>query len=532
MKLPMKIKQLFLAVIVLMLPNGIFAQTLKDAMRQTTNEQFETAEMSFKSLIEREPNNGEYYFYYGENFFKNDNLPMANTVYQKGVAVNASNPLNYVGLGKIQWYEKKEKEAKENFFKATTLSQSKNATVLMKIAEAFINADTKNLAEAMLLLNQAAKLEPKNPEVYILIGDAYLEQNNGTEAIKNYDKATELDKASAKAILRIGQLYSRTKNYPLALDYYKRANSIDSLFAPAYRERAEIYNKAGQYQNAVAQYKKFLQLNNNLSAKMRYAGFLYQAKQYKESIAQGSEVFKSDSGNVYLYRYLGYSYYENGEYQNGLNKMEGFFKKANNEVKIIPLDYEYYGKLLVKTGKDSLGLLNLMKAAEMDTAKKDIYSDIGAAYLKLKKYPEAIASYNKKINASVKPSANDYFGLGRTYYYSKDFVNADSTFARITRSNPDFPLGYLWRAKANTQLDPKNEKWLAKPYYEMYISKIKPEEIEKNKKELVEANTYMGVYHMNNKDFVNAKMYFKKVQEYDPNNENAKKFLSSPEANK
>ena len=511
---------------------AVLAQSLKDAIKQTTNEQFETADASFKAIIQREPSNGENYFYYGENYFKNDNMEMAKAMYQTGIDVNATHPLCYVGLGKILWYNKNEQEAKTNFYKATTLSGSKNGTVLMEIAEVYINAENKNIPEAMNLLNQAAKLEPKNAEVYILMGDAFLEQQNGGEAIKNYEKATELNKASAAATLRIGKLYSRAKNYNLALDFYKKAIEIDASFAPAYREKAEIYYRAGRYQDAVAEYKKFLELNNNLSAKIRYTGFLYQAKQYKDAITQGSEVFNKDSGNIYLYRYLGYSYYENAEYPKGLSKMESFFSKAGKELKIIQQDYEYYGKLLAKNGKDSLGLIALTKAADMDTSKKDLYSDIGAAYFKMKKYPELINSYNTKIAASVKPSANDYFGLGRAYYFSKDFVNADSAFAKVIRSSPDYPAGYLWRGRVNSQQDPKNEKMLAKPYYEMYMSKVKPEDAEKNKKDLVEANTFIGVYYMKNKDFSTAKTYFKKVIELDPSNENAKKFLASPEANK
>ena len=90
---------------------------------------------------------------------------------------------------------------------------------------------------------------------------------------------------------------------------------------------------------------------------------------------------------------------------------------------------------------------------------------------------------------------------------------------------PDLPLGYVWRAKSNSYLDPKNEKWLAKPFYELYITKVKPEEAEKNKKDLIEANEYLGYYYFAKKDYVQAKPYWLKVQELDPSNSKAKKAL-------
>ncbi len=146
----------------------------------------------------------------------------------------------------------------------------------------------------------------------------------------------------------------------------------------------------------------------------------------------------------------------------------------------------------------------------------------------MKKYAEAITFFDKKIAAN-KATINDYFGLARAYYFSKDFVKADSATSQMIRLQPDLALGYLWKAKVNVQQDLKNEKWLAKPFYEQYLAKAKPEE---NKKDLIEANTYLGVYLKDMKDFCASKIQFKKVQNLDPANVNAKKFLESAESKK
>lgn len=553
-----KVNSILAAVLV---SSAAFGQTLSDAIKQTTNEQFDNAAASFKTLIQNSPNIGEYYFYSGENSFKNDKIEEAMAAYQKGAEVNASNPINYVGIGKVQWYSGKQAEAKANFFKATTLAKaykyenvgnavtiainiSKNssvakakyvlnseATVLIKIAQTYIFADNKNLSEALNLLEQAIKLEPNNPDAYIARGDAYLEMNDGTKAVENYEKAAALDGNSVIATLRQGQLYNRAKNYPLALDFYKKASLIDSSYAPAYREKAEIYFRAGQYKNATANYKRYLELNNNCSARSRYAGFLNQAKEYQASVDAALEAQKCDPNNVYLNRYLAYDYLELKDYVNGLNSINTFFAKATPDTKLITQDYETRAKLYAQTGKDSLAVLDYKKAMEMDTTRKELSTDIANCYMKMKKYKDAVEIYKKKI-AGGKANANDYYGIGRAYYYSKDFVNADSSFAQIVKLQPDLYLGYIWRAKTNSQIDSKNEKWLAKPYYEQFLAKLKPEENEKNKNYLVEAYTYMGVYYINNKDNCQAKTFFKKLLEVDAANANAKKFLDSAEAKK
>ena len=517
-------KKTKLSIMALLVAATGFAQTLNDAIKLTTNEQYEKADAAFKALIQGQPNNGEVYFYYGENYFKNDNTDMANATYQKGADVNATNPFPYIGLGKVQWYKGKQADAKANFFKATTLAAGKNATVLYKIAEVYVDADTKNLTDAFTLLAQAAKLDPKNPEIYILTGDAYLEQNDGNKAVENYEKAGSLDPKSPRALTKQGQLYNRAKNYPLALDFYKKAALIDSTFAPAYREKAEIYLRAGQYGNAAYNSKRYLQLNNDCSAKSKYSGILNQARQYKESIEAGNEALKCTPVNAYTYRYLAYSQYETGDYTNGLDNITNFFAKVSPD-KIIPQDYEYQAKLLSKNGKDSLAIISFQKAMELAPDKIEMNGDIANTYIKMKKYPEAIAAYKAKMGKS-KPNANDYFGIGRAYYYSKDFINADSSFIRIIAEQPDLALGYLWRAKVNAQLDPKNEQWSAKPFYETYLTKVKPEDNEKNKSDLVMAYNYLAAYYAAKKDCPDLKLYMQKVLELDPANAQAKKVLA------
>ena len=271
-------------------------------------------------------------------------------------------------------------------------------------------------------------------------------------------------------------------------------------------------------------------MNNDCSAKSQYSGILNQAKQYKESVDAGKEALLCTPINFYTYRYLAYSQFEIADYPGGLENMNNFFTKAPPE-KIIVQDYEYRAKLLSKTGKDSLAILDYKKALELQPEKVEYNGDIANAYIKMKKYPEAIAAYKMKMDKG-KANANDYYGLTRAYYYSKDFINADSSAVLIIKAQPELALGYMWRAKANSQLDPKNEKWLAKPYYELFISKVKPEDTEKSKKDLIEAYTYVGVYYMNNKNVCEAKTYFKKIAELDATSANAKKFLESAEAKK
>lgn len=517
-------KQFLACIAFLLIAGAVSAQTLKDAIKMTDNEQFESAATVYKNLLKSDASNGDVYYYLGENHFRAEDVDSALAVYEKGIKAAPNNPLNYIGIGKVKMYEGKKAEAKASIDKALAMAGPKNVSVMVKAAEAYLATDNKDPQAAFNLLNTALKLDAKNPEIYILLGDAYLAQsNNGSEAIRNYEKAIDLDKSSVKAILRIGQLYGRAKNYQEALNYYRRAEKVDSTYAPAYSEQGELYYMAKQYDTALKKYKKYLELagQNNLNARTRYASFLFLSKNYTDAIKELNAVRSEDSTNNILNRLLAYSYFETGDYANGMKYINRFF--AGNPKKIFASDYEYLAKLQNKTGEDSLAIINYEKAFKMDSTQKEFLSDIASIYLKQKNYPEAITYYKKKIDMFDSNNPNDYFGLGRAYLYSKDFVNADSAFAQITRVQPTLGIGYFWRARANAQLDPDSKKGLALPHYEAFVERAGTPS-EKNRRDLIEAYEYMGAYYYE-KDKAKSKEVWTKLKEIDPNNVKAKKAL-------
>ncbi len=536
------------------LASSTFAQTLQDAITKTDNERYAAAASDFRALIAKEANKGDNYFYYGENFFKKGDLDSANMYYQKGAELNATYPLNYVGLGKVLWYKGNTADAKTQFFKASELGLKKNTEVMRKTAETYIEAENKSLDEAIALLNTAIKIEPKNAENYLLMGDALLEKNptEGGPAIKQYDKFSELNPKSPKGILRAGKLYQRGRNYQLALDLYKKAQDLDPTYAPAYREKAELYNLAGQKANAVESYKKYLELNNSDEARIRYAGFLVINKQYAEAITESEKTQNAGSKDMYLDRYLGYSYAELGNktdtaaYTKGLKAINRFFEKAGSNFKYSAVDYKYKGILLAKTGKDSLGILEMEKAAQVDPKlANEVTREIAKSYMKAKKYNKAVDTYNRIMNGDPKNlNAQDWYEFGRAYYYDggakqrekKDvealdlFVKADTCFSKLTQISPAYAIAYFWRGKANVQQDVKDEKGLAKPHYEKAISLVKPEEKALVKQNLIEAYLYLGSHFAfsKEKDLAKAKEYFNLVKELDPANKPANDFFKSP----
>jgi tetratricopeptide (TPR) repeat protein len=108
----------------------------------------------------------------------------------------------------------------------------------------------------------------------------------------------------------------------------------------------------------------------------------------------------------------------------------------------------------------------------------------------------------------------------------KQFSKADSAFKQLTFLNPSWPVGYLWRGRCNSILDPGAEKDSTRAYYEKVVELVKPEEktgVYKNY--VVEAYEYLGYYYVTKKNDEKAREYWLMVKEMDPSNEKANSFL-------
>lgn len=506
-------------------PTSLSGQNLEDAKKHTLNEQFDLASSVFDQLVIKNPSKGDYWFYYGKNLIEADKPDSAGAIFSLGVQNDPGNPLNYAGIGMVSKIKGNNAEAEKLFEKSLSMGAGKNTAVLIRIAEAYIFMEKKNIPKAFELIQAAEKIDPKNPEIKILLGDAYSDAsvNDGTSAIKYYEKAQELDPKSPMAMLRIGQLWRRAKNYNGALEYYKNAITIDPNFAPAYAQLGELYAKVQRFEEAKDYYAKYLELSkNNLYARVRYASFLYLTKDYAASISEIKEIWKRDTSRNVLYRLAAYSSYETKDYQNGLHYLERFLLNQPDS-KILGSDYAYYGKLLSATGNDQRAIEQLNIALEKDSSQTELYGDLGSIYAKIKNHEMAVTMYQKKI-AAGKAQPNDYYRMGQSYYNLKQFENADSAFSKVTEKQPKLPFGYLWRGRTNANLDPESKLGLAKPFYEEVI-RIAEQDSTKYQKEMLEALEYLGAFFYIKKDLAVSKDYWEKVKQIDPQNAKAKAAL-------
>jgi tetratricopeptide (TPR) repeat protein len=212
-----------------------------------------------------------------------------------------------------------------------------------------------------------------------------------------------------------------------------------------------------------------------------------------------------------MLRIQAYSYYEAKDNERGLQIMNHLFRIVPIE-KRIDKDFEFYGKMLIATNQDSLGIEQLQKAFALDPSRVDLLSEMATSWFKLKQYGNSINLLQQKISQGKDVKVADYYNLGRSYYYNNQFPSADSSFMKVNELSPKYASGWLWRADANSHIDSTSEAGLAKPFYEKYVELAEADSLNtvKYQSGLIKAYGYLAYYYILKKDNANALMYLKK----------------------
>jgi len=473
---------------------GLKAQTLDEAITATNNEQYDKADQILNDLAKKAPSS-KVYFRLGENTMLNffadtisNSLPViaaeAKQQFEKGIAINANDPLNYVGLAKVAAYLGDQKTATEMRAKAKSFllpykkvtkipNAQEYAFTLAKIAESYIVFDKVDTTLALPLVREAVTIDPKNSSIYIIAGDIYLLVNNGSLAIKNYNYAQDQDLKSPIANMKIGYIYYKGRNLMAAIPYYEQAIALDKNYAPGYRELGQLYSLAGRFAESKKYFETYLQLTNqNIPAKIRYVNALFYSKNYADVIKNVQDIFAVDQSRTYLNRVAGYSSYEQGNYADALTFMNQLFEKLSAD-RILKKDYIYLARIILKKNQGYPKQVTELEKAKAELAKlKEKNEDLkgpkekervsedpltakvaelqAAVDAQAKELSKAFDAYEKAINFSGE-DVNLIQEKANQQYAYKFYNEAADTWTRLISKGKDSEDNFLKIGKAYYQ---------------------------------------------------------------------------------
>jgi tetratricopeptide (TPR) repeat protein len=521
---------------------GLSSQDLNKAIRLFQEEQFNTSKKYMISLNKQYPADAKVCYYLGSAYLRNNQPDSAEVLFRKGLELNPNEPLNFAGMGGIELNKGNHDEAVRNFDKVKKLSP-KSSIPILEVVYACIYGTVKDSFNAEKFLSLANEVNPKDPALQLATGDYYLIIMQLGNAANAYERTLYYDQNSYIAYVKLGKIYTEAKNYGEALKAFSNAIKIDSTGLLVYRYLGDLYYTHGQYQEAKICYQKYLAHGEvTPPIEERYAYILFFNKDYEECEKALDRLISGNPNNPVLFRLEAYISYETEKYPEGLQYVEKFLN-IQDTGKILVTDHLYYGRLLIKNQQDSLGLIQLIKATELDSTKTETFEEIAKQFSRMKKHEQAIYWYTRFLNSKTNNKDNVYYQIGREYYmWAEDttvvadstsmlalYNCADSSFTRVIELKPESYLGYLFRARTRARVDPETTTGLAKADYEKTLSILEPGDKVKNKKYLIECYRYLAFYFymMNERGIAisdqngisnieNSIYYWKKIIELEP----------------
>lgn len=431
------------------------AQGYQDGVDNFNAGRFDVAKVILNNTFnEASTNKAISNYYLGCIDIRENNAAAAKQKFEAGIAADAKYALNYVGLGELA-LKAGDKGAAEKYFKEAMGINKKDTEVIAYVARAYWNADPVAYAkEVEKYINKALK-DSKNtePAVYVLQGDMLASDPN--QASGKYEMAIEQAKEKGEinreAYVKYAQTYFQV---PIGRDYaikrLEEFNERDPESALAQRELAEKYYENDQLGRAWKQYEKYVQNPNHFRLdEQRYAGLLYSAGEYPQSIEWANKVLAQDPTVYPMYRILTLNYEATKEWPKALESVEKLFNYPGAQ--LVDNDYLLYADALINNDRAGEAVDIYKKAMAKNPEDKTLAPKLSRAYDLAGDADMSVKVLKEYLDAG-NGSVNDLFAMANRYN-SLAKANLDNDSLRTQAA--DEALKYLGMALAQKPGNPQ-----------------------------------------------------------------------------
>ena len=520
------------------------AQGYKDGIEYYKVDKLDNA----KELLERNLNaastdKAEAYYYLGQIALHQGKVAEAAANFEKGIAANAMNPYNYVGQAAIA-LKNGGGEAKALLDKARKLTK-KDPKLEMEIARAFYDANPTTYAKDIeKCIKNARKWNADDPNSYIFEADTKADKKDWGNAAGIYELAFDKDPKNIEAYVKYANTYFNV-NPEMAIERLEELQGKVPNSALVQRELAEKYYADNLGAKAAEQYGKYIKNPNHFAQdEVRYVQLLFFGEKYKESLDLATQLVgklnPTDSKVFYMKRMQLYNLVQLQKWPEAVEAGRSFFANvvpqgSNYEVR----DYTDYGQALQEAGLPAEAIAAYEKALNLNPNNVDLIRFMGDSYADTENFVKAAEYYQRLVNSGNNKS-NDLFTLSNYYLgiASTDSLDAMTKADALAKSQkyidevdklvPDNVQIVNQKAKIAKFREGDTNNGAALDAYNELLSILEKKE---NKADYTRyykyAYNYLATYYFNKGDKAQAKIYYQKWLENDPDNESLRNYVNS-----
>ena len=194
--------------------------------------------------------------------------------------------------------------------------------------EAEILRRNGSLAQAEQRYRAAARLDPQDATVLVLLGTVLVAQERLQEASQVLRRAAALDPGGVDAHYNLGVAQQRLGRHEEAVASYARAVALDPDYGEAHNNLGNALQSAGRHQEALAHYERAIAAVPGYGIAHNNRGNALKAlARYREAIASYGEALAIDPQDADAHYYTGLARLCLGEYAEGFREYEWRWKR-------------------------------------------------------------------------------------------------------------------------------------------------------------------------------------------------------------
>jgi len=405
-----------------------------------------------------------------------ENVSRAIEEFQAVLKIDPTDTYSALWLARLYGFENKHQDA-ENVLRGVLQQDPDNGPGLEQLSQLLV--DEGRSQEAIDLLTKAAG-DSSSPDVYDLLGDAYAQARQYSQAETAYRKAVEEDPDDPGHRHGLAEALLSQDKYADALEQFQKLTELEPGTSENYLRESQLYRRLGQFDQAETSLLHAKQLAPGSLEILYNEALLYEDEgRYDDAVkvlADAIAGIKSQGGDgnpgaqAILYEQLGHAYTEQNNFSSALEAYEELGKlspdahkhaqlliidtyRANHEIDRAITEAKK-GLDETPSAPDLTVTLAMLYAEKSDTdsatqllkgllqgnaGDQEIYIDIAQAQERGRKFAEAEQSAQKAEQMADEPSGREaaWFTLGAIYERQKKFDQAEEQFRKLLGANPD-----------------------------------------------------------------------------------------------
>ena len=276
----------------------------------------------------------------------------------------------------LSLYQNKDYTNAENLALSIT-QEHPNHKYAWKILAAVFEQTNRN-QEALKANQNALKIDPNDPEIYLCLGNNFHQQDKLDDAEFNFKKAIDLNPNYLQALYNLGLILKKKQRFTDAVSFFERVIKLKPDFVNGYYSLGLTLIDLGELNNALINLKKVIDLKPqypqaffNLGIVLRKLGNKIEAlKNFQQSINLKPDYTRA-------YNLIGVTLAELGRYDEALEYFQLAINLNSNYAEV----YNNLGNILKELGRFQESYHYFQKAIDLKPDYADAYNNLGRALM-------------------------------------------------------------------------------------------------------------------------------------------------------